>query len=198
MDSVTPAPPVELSGRIHLTISKAIVNGRLTKQENRGDKPKGLWYGIDDSWWEWCALEGVHAWIKDKRICRLHIDTSDILFLRSVEDIDRFTSEWGIRGHNYYDLNYDLNYVWDIRWADLAIVYKGIEIAPYFWERRLHEITKWYYTWDCASGCIWDLSAVTSVEPLWQPPAEVVSVMDDSFEGIHHGERHAQGRVLHG
>ena len=32
--------------------------------------------------------------------------------------------------------------------------------------RRLDMETRWYYGWDCASGCVWDASAVQSVEPL--------------------------------
>jgi len=33
--------------------------------------------------------------------------------------------------------------------------YDGIEIAPYQWDARLSLI--WYYGWDVASGCIWNL-----------------------------------------
>lgn len=36
-------------------------------------------------------------------------------------------------------------------------VYDG---APYQWECRLDRDTFWYYSWDCASACIWNLQAV--------------------------------------
>lgn len=49
-------------------------------------------------------------------------------------------------------------------WIDVASRYSGIEIAPYQWKRRIHPSTFWYYTWDCASGCIWDLSAIKKFE----------------------------------
>ena len=37
----------------------------------------------------------------------------------------------------------------------------GIIIAPYQWYCRM--TVDWYYTWDCASGCIWNLDAIESV-----------------------------------
>jgi hypothetical protein len=31
-------------------------------------------------------------------------------------------------------------------------------ITPYIWSCRLD--FNWYYTWDCASGCFWDVSCL--------------------------------------
>ena len=50
-----------------------------------------------------------------------------------------------------------------IRWQDVALDYQGILIAPYQWSLRLDKDFRWYYMWDCASGCIWDLSAIASL-----------------------------------
>jgi hypothetical protein len=36
----------------------------------------------------------------------------------------------------------------------------GLEIAPYLHRMRLSSFS-WYYTWDCASGCIWNASRVS-------------------------------------
>ena len=44
--------------------------------------------------------------------------------------------------------------------------YQGIIIAPYLWTRRHHESTGWYYSWDCASGVIWDARAIAELKPL--------------------------------
>ena len=46
-------------------------------------------------------------------------------------------------------------------WGYLATQYQGLIIAPYLWDLRLFG-PAWYYGWDCASGCIWDLTAVES------------------------------------
>ena len=50
-----------------------------------------------------------------------------------------------------------------IRWQDVAMDYQGILIAPYQWSLRLDSDFRWYYMWDCASGCIWDISAIQSL-----------------------------------
>ena len=48
-----------------------------------------------------------------------------------------------------------------INWQPLTEQYAGIIISPYQWKRRLDgRASDWYYGWDCASACIWDLSAV--------------------------------------
>lgn len=49
-------------------------------------------------------------------------------------------------------------------WPAVVSLYQGIVITPYQWSLR-HKLT-WYYGWDCASACVWDLSAVESVGEL--------------------------------
>jgi hypothetical protein len=56
------------------------------------------------------------------------------------------------------------NYLYYIDWSKVAAKHQGIIIAPYCYARRLTYHTAWYYGWDCASGCIWDLKAIQSVE----------------------------------
>jgi hypothetical protein len=48
-----------------------------------------------------------------------------------------------------------------IDWKKVAKEYSGIEICPYIGEQRLK--FSWYYPWDVASGCVWDNSAVKSI-----------------------------------
>ena len=38
--------------------------------------------------------------------------------------------------------------------------YDGIEINPYIGKAHLDNKTLWYYSWDVASGCIWNLGKV--------------------------------------
>jgi len=56
-----------------------------------------------------------------------------------------------------------------IDWEAVAKRYTGIEIEPYNWERRNSGPNNnysmsmlWYYGWDCASGCVWELDALVS------------------------------------
>lgn len=123
-----------------------------------GYKPEGLWFDVDRDWERWCRSE-------DFRIGSLSVshvvefDPSRVLFLKSAGDIDRFTEKYGKQG----------SFRIDISWKLLAEDYAGIVISPYCWERRLTEHTFWYYGFDCACGCIWDLSIITKFEPITLP-----------------------------
>ncbi len=57
-------------------------------------------------------------------------------------------------------------------WAKVAEHYDGLIIAPYQWSRR-YDGPSWYYGWDCASGCIWNLDAIAAVEPA--PPLQLLT-----------------------
>jgi hypothetical protein len=58
-----------------------------------------------------------------------------------------------------------------IDWMRVAEKHEGILIAPYLGERltepneflesHKEEWWRWYYSWDCASGCIWNPNAVS-------------------------------------
>lgn len=50
-----------------------------------------------------------------------------------------------------------------VNWPLIATRWDGIIIAPYQWSCRYDDRTFWYYGWDCASGCIWNLHAITDV-----------------------------------
>ena len=56
-------------------------------------------------------------------------------------------------------------------WDTLIGQYDGIEICPYLQQFRMSN-SMWYYTWDVASGCIWDPQVLIG-EPklLWQRDA---------------------------
>jgi hypothetical protein len=121
----------------------------LPQQANM--KPAGMWYSVGDSWLEWCENEEpewVHKYVSD-----VTLDLPRILVINSLEMFDAFTEECG---------NFETPAGWRYRidWPRVASRYAGIEIAPYFWERRLEPAASWYYSWDCASGCIWDASAL--------------------------------------
>jgi hypothetical protein len=49
----------------------------------------------------------------------------------------------------------------NINWAKVAAKWGGVEIAPFQSKR---DNVFWYSTWDCASGVVWDLDAI-SIKP---------------------------------
>lgn len=138
----------------------------------RGGKPNGLWVSVvgEDDWASWCR--GEEFALGDLAVTHEVVldPAANILHLKSPEEIDRFhreyageVPEWYRRddrrqdrfmfGQEYVDLQRP------IEWNRVADEYQGLIIAPYQWERRLGG-PFWYYGFDCASGCIWDLSAI--------------------------------------
>lgn len=128
-------------------------------------KPQGLWLSDEsgkDGWKSWCEgekfrLEGL------KYSKEFECDTFDWAVLKSPEDIHRFSSVYKCKRSE--ELGLKSGYVcWDRVMKD----YKGILITPYQWDCRLDGRTFWYYPWDCASACVWDLSTVKPIgEKQW-------------------------------
>lgn len=135
-------------------------------------KPRGLWVSVrgDDDWPTWCLGEDFR--IEGLRFA--HTVTlaagSYLRWIRSVPELDAFHDEYATP--NDFDMRYhpDERGYWGINWWQVARCYDGIVIAPYLRERRLSRTCQWYYTWDCASGCIWNLDAIQSLQ-LRQLPA---------------------------
>jgi len=135
---------------------------RSVSVAEQGDhhKPKGLWVSVlgECDWKSWCEGEGFS--LPNLSIAHRIIlsDKADILRLSNAQDIDQFTLEFA-RPERYGSR-------YEIDWQRVANGRDGIIIAPYVWERRLNGGADWYYRWDCASGCIWNASAVKQIIPM--------------------------------
>lgn len=129
-------------------------------------KPNGLWYGINDSWIDWCASEEM-GWVHD-HIHEVILDESKILKITNLDEFDDFEKKYGdvdpILAELERQFPGQINFrrgMETIRFDKVAEEYSGIEIAPYLYARRLTSM--WYYGWDCASGCVWRQDAVKDV-----------------------------------
>lgn len=120
-------------------------------------KPKGLWISdeSDYGWAKWCADEDFNP----DRLSHCHevtlgIGTQPLLLLSTEEQVRTFDARFGYSGR------------WGrgIRWEQVADVLAGIFITPYRWELRLD--LDWYYGWDVASGCVWNLSVIHDWKPM--------------------------------
>lgn len=119
-------------------------------------KPIGFWVSVKNSWKEWCEKEGFHV-DQLKRRSRIYLkEEHNLLVINNLKDFDKFCEK--------YKRTTELDDY--VNWYYVKKDYKGILIFPYFWERRLSDTSMWYYGWDCASGCIWDVSCIESVKPL--------------------------------
>jgi hypothetical protein len=138
----------------------------------RGDramKPVGLWVSVEgeNDWPSWCKAEGfaLEALTHPTEIV-LRPD-ANVLCLNGEQDIRAFHAEYGCRPFYADEIGKDaLFHGTAVRWGLVAERYAGIIIAPYVWTLRLDDEVRWYYGWDCASGCIWKADAVAALQPL--------------------------------
>ena len=127
-------------------------------------KPEGLWFSPEDdtqkhdaSWRDYCLQE-----LDDDSLLsyKYHVELgscANLLILDTVSKMYEFNKRYLV----YYEEPVLRSLA--ICWQQVALDYQGILIAPYQWSLRLHSDFCWYYPWDCASGCIWDISAIQSL-----------------------------------
>lgn len=138
---------------------------RVYEQQRRPDtfdKPFGLWVSVtgEDDWASWCNSEEFRlGCLQVKHRVTLN-PTANVLYLSSVAELDSFHEMFRFETDFDRECNSGPAF-WPIDWNTVIGKYDGIIIAPYIWERR---IMSWYYGWDCASGCIWNLDAIESFE----------------------------------
>jgi hypothetical protein len=115
-------------------------------------KPRGLWVSDESEgawgWREWCEAEG---WNLDGLTFKTEFaltPEANVLIIDTPEALIEFDAKYATGSA----------YIARIDWSVVAEQYDGIIITPYQWEHRLEMM--WYYGWDCASGCIWNLSAI--------------------------------------
>lgn len=130
-------------------------------------KPNGLWLSVGDAWKQWCEGE---EWrlddLKYKYSIKLASSTS-ILWLKTITELDEFGVEYKRQPRWIPDDNAVISDLTSfVDWKGVATKWQGIIIDPYQWQCRLSPSCSWYYGWDCASGCIWDSKAITSLEAL--------------------------------
>lgn len=154
----TQLPKIPDGMRIHDTgrnNKKEITKLRSTKNQESSFKPIGFWYGIGGDWFEWCLSE-MPNWIGGILYEVVIPNSKNIFRIENSTQLKEFTLK-------YYDKNErilgkDILRTYDIDWKKVASDYDGIEISPYIYQMRME--IGWYYSWDVASGCIWNTNAV--------------------------------------
>lgn len=129
-------------------------------------KPEGFWVSVqgEDDWPSWC--EGEECFLD--RLTQAHEVTlageANILRITTSDELVRFTEQYAVQTEweRRFDWKRNNKRQWPIDWREVAPLYDGIIIAPYQWQNR--SSVDWYYGWDCASGCIWNLDAIASVD----------------------------------
>jgi len=127
----------------------------MSKQEP-SFKPVGLWYGCGLDWLDWVVWNMPH-WV-GPYMYGLDVDLDYMKVIRDAEGIRQLTRGYADPGDSYI-----------VRWREVAEEYDGIEICPYISSERMSRQSGWYYTWDVASGCIWNTAAVRGLRELAAP-----------------------------
>ena len=114
-------------------------------------KPSGFWYGFGSEWIDWTRSEMID-WV-GKYIYSVDIGNTNVLQIKTHMELMQFSREYsqGLMSKVYREGEV-------IDWKKVASKYDGIEINPYQFEARYQYL--WYYGWDVASGCVWNLSKV--------------------------------------
>jgi hypothetical protein len=134
-----------------------------------GGKPIGTWLSVPagggPDWPQWCRRE---AWrLEHLAYCHtLTLDTSRVLMVDSLAKLDALHASLELHPAMPEPLVPRRGMLMFPDWRPFAGRYAGIVIAPYQVERR-HDYV-WYNTWDCASACVWDPSALTHVSTTHQ------------------------------
>ncbi len=116
-------------------------------------KPSGFWYGFGSEWIDWCRSE-MPDWV-GKYIYGVDVGKSNVLQITTHMELMQFNRKYESR---VSDTGYKLYEGESIDWQKVVSEYDGIEINPYQNEARNQYM--WYYGWDIASGCVWNLSKV--------------------------------------
>lgn len=118
-------------------------------------KPEGFWYAIDNAWIEWCRSE-MPEWEHEYLYEIILGPKTNLLYISNYKELIEFTNDYQVKTPEPF-IGRCVNY--NINWPLVAFKYDGIEINPYIYEARFKLL--WYYGWDVASGCIWNLRDVT-------------------------------------
>ena len=118
-------------------------------------KPSGLWFDVDGAWKTWCKHNDFREMTLKHCYEVIIPDSHDILKITNAEQLDDFTEMFRDRTQIA---------VVSLDWPTITQIFDAIVIAPYIWSRRLYISTTWYYGWDCASGCVWNLNGVSLQE----------------------------------
>ena len=119
---------------------------------------------FQDAWWKpkglWITTPGEDDWPSYARkvFGRQRISHCSEIILASDHKV-LFTDPWRLGG--LYAMKSRITGSGVINWPKVAEKYQGVVIAPYCWEARIE--LDWYYSWDVASGCIWDPVAIAEI-----------------------------------
>lgn len=147
--------------RLHMSMEPQVKfnQSRVRPQVYREHKPRGLWYGINDSWLEAC--QGIWSDWDELYVHKLELRNERILVLDSENALRQFTQKFGL------GMTWDPSYIRGVDWPRVAASWGGIEVTTYAWD--VADKFPWLLGWDAASGCVWSEDVVLRIDQ-WSGP----------------------------
>lgn len=133
-------------------------------QQVSGIKPRGFWYSCYNDWYNFTQREDqfhskyIHQInINSRVLTNIQNKNKDkLLVIHNLKDFDIFNSRYAYELRYSNDSENDLlNYLVD--WNKVSQDYGGIQICPYLKKRKK---ILWYYSFDVASGCVWNIKSI--------------------------------------
>lgn len=121
-------------------------------------KPHGLWLSDekDIGWTNFCKSEQWNMLSLKHRTDFEIVDSSKWAILKTTEEIIQFGRAHMVGESSRFSMSID--------WNKVADKYDAILITPYQWAARNNPDSFWYYGWDCASACVWNLKTIRQVK----------------------------------
>lgn len=131
-------------------------------------KPRGLWLSdeSDYGWAEWCRDENFVDTDQQVATSFTLSRSAHVLHLSTFEMVRDLPKQYPIEFGRYAG---DPLSEGGVDWLRIVAEYDGILITPYQWSARLRHECGYYYGWDVASGCFWNLRALTPVAKTLAP-----------------------------
>jgi hypothetical protein len=153
----------------HFSCKPITLNDIRTKWQDAKDmherqaKPGGLWFtvgqGEDDRWKAMRIEKGDKPASFKFRYKIILQENAKLLFVNDVASRDRLTEKYGNQNGP------------EIDWPAIANAYHGIIVAPYPSDWSDPHRKKWFACWDVASGCVWNVAAISKMIP-FSPAAQ--------------------------
>ena len=152
----------------------------LTKMKTRKDiisykPPWGCWFycGID-----WYLTDDAMGSPAHGHVYTFEIDNSKMLVIKNSRQLLKFYQQYHVKDDKHLQSLQDTyidsddiehepivwKYPYFINWSRVYEDYQGIVICPYQDKNRMEHL--WYYSWDHASGCIWNPELISNVHYL--------------------------------
>ena len=161
--------------------SKSTVSGfrnDLHRSDNE-HKPGGLWLSDDGAYgWRQFVIDRLHSgasdWSDGRDLLQYRYDftinfreSDRVLILKNPVELERFTAQYAEAHLRSCEVDRTAGYGRHIEWRRVKSDYKGILITPFQAELSRRDPDYHWYRFDCASGCVWDISCLTP----WQRPS---------------------------